>query len=82
MSIDYLFIMTLDIKEGKMKGKKTSEKTFTDEKMRMTCSAMGKIGGPLGGKARALKLSKKRRSQIARQGGLAKAANHKKRNTK
>lgn len=61
-----------------MKAEKTLKKTFTDEKMRMTCSAMGKIGGPLGGKARALKLSKRRRSEIARQGGLAKAANQKK----
>lgn len=43
-----------------------------------TCSDMGKIGGPLGGRARAKKLSAKRRSDIARQGGNAKWAKKRK----
>lgn len=42
----------------------------TDEISRVM-SALGKIGGPLGGKARAEKLSKKRKSEIARKAALA-----------
>ena len=37
----------------------------TDDELRRVMSALGKKGGPKGGKARAEALSKKRRSEIA-----------------
>jgi hypothetical protein len=43
----------------------------------MTKSEAARISASLGGKARAKKLSKIRRSEIARQGGKAKAARQK-----
>lgn len=43
----------------------------TTDEIRRVMSALGRIGGPKGGKARAEKLSKKRKSEIARKAALA-----------
>jgi len=43
----------------------------TPDEIRRVMSALGKIGGPRGGRARAEKLSKKRKSEIARKAALA-----------
>ena len=42
----------------------------TQEEFRRVMSALGRIGGPKGGKARARKLSAKRRSDIAKRAAL------------
>ena len=47
------------------------DKAPTSEEIRRVMSALGKIGGPKGGKARADSLSKKRKVQIAKKAALA-----------
>ena len=43
----------------------------TDDELRRVMSALGKKGGPKGGKARAESLSKAKRTSIARRAALA-----------
>ncbi len=43
----------------------------TPDEIRRVMSALGKKGGPIGGRARAEKLSKKRRSEIAKKAAFA-----------
>lgn len=43
----------------------------TADDIRRVMSALGKVGGPLGGKARAESLSKKRRKEIAQKAAAA-----------
>ena len=58
-----------DIATGQVKDIVRNSPT-TDEISRVM-SALGKIGGPKGGRARAEKLSKKRKIEIARKAALA-----------
>jgi hypothetical protein len=50
----------------------------TADEVRRVMSALGKIGGPKGGAARAESLSKRRRSQIATEAAKARWKKHKK----
>jgi len=43
----------------------------TSDEIRRVMSALGKLGGPKGGEARARKLSKKKRIEIAKKAALA-----------
>ncbi len=47
------------------------DKTPTPDEISRVMSALGKIGGPKGGKARAESLSSKQRSRIARNAALS-----------
>jgi hypothetical protein len=51
----------------------------TDDELRSEAARiLGKLGGSKGGQERAKRLSKKRRSEIAREGASARWKNHKK----
>jgi hypothetical protein len=52
--------------EGRGKQQIENRSPPTADEIRRVMSALGKLGGPKGGEARAAKLSKKRRIQIAR----------------
>ena len=58
-----------DIATGQVKDEERVSPT--PEEVRRVMSALGKIGGPKGGRARAEKLSTKQRTQIARRAALA-----------
>ena len=58
-----------DIATGQIKDE--ANNTPTLDEIRRVMSALGKIGGPKGGKARAEKLSERRRISIARKAALA-----------
>lgn len=60
-----------DIGTGQIQDVAQNRPAPTPDEIRRVMSALGKIGGPKGGKARAKKLSKKRRSEIARKAALA-----------
>jgi len=49
---------------------------FTEEEAKSAASILGRMGGLKGGKARAEKLSAKRRSQIARKAAAARWRKH------
>jgi hypothetical protein len=57
-----------DIATGQIEDQKSAP---TNEEIRRVMSALGKIGGPKGGKARAKSLSKQRRKEIAAGGAAA-----------
>lgn len=63
-----------DIATGQIKDEKPAAPT-TDE-IRRVMSALGKIGGPKGGAARAESLSKKRRIEIAAKAAKARWKKH------
>lgn len=60
-----------DIATGQFQDIPQNRATPTPDEIRRVMSAMGKIGGPKGGKARAESLTKKQRSEIARKAALA-----------
>jgi len=60
-----------DIATGQVQDVAQNRPTPTLDEIRRVMSALGKIGGPIGGKARAKKLSKKRKSEIAKKAALA-----------
>ena len=61
-----------DIATGQVKDEQ--ETPPTSEDIRRVMSALGKVGGKIGGKARAESLSKKRRSEIAKRAAKARWA--------
>ena len=60
-----------DMATSKIQNVVQNRPTPTADEIRRVMSALGKIGGPIGGKARAKKLSKKRKSEIAQKAALA-----------
>lgn len=60
-----------DIAAGQIDNEPQNRPSPTPDEIRRVMSALGKIGGPKGGQARAKKLSKKRKSEIAKKAALA-----------
>ena len=64
-------IATGQLKDGTQESVPQNRLPPSSEEIRRVMSALGKIGGPRGGKARAEKLSKKRKVEIAKKAALA-----------
>mgnify|MGYP001587983458 CR=1 FL=1 len=63
-----------DIATGQIQDIPQNKASPTPDEIRRVMSALGKIGGPKGGQARAKKLSKKRKSEIAKKAAIARWA--------
>lgn len=64
-------IATGQLKDGADESAPQNRPVPTSDEISRVMSALGKIGGPRGGKARAEKLSKKRKSEIAKKAAFS-----------